>query len=367
MATPINGALGAHLAGAGPARECIAENGTDRPGGLAEMPQPTSHELKGKNMNLTKLLSLSRKEQTEVVNAIDPAQVKGRAMKRQLAKMKKKEGGFTLLELLVVVGIIAAIAGTATILLRDTDRQAMAAAHVAMMDELMKGVETYKKLNDESFPTNFDSLMRNTTNTLVAATSVGAVTTDVLNEDLAASLADITLTAAQAALLKESGIDSVRILAANDPNGTTAGDCSATGIKDLIKHKGNNITAATVFRVPTANGCGYAADYAIDDAIATQVLQRWAVAGNERVNAGAADVLVALGLGPDTSLFNPANRGAMTTVPVYRHVSNDEYNRFIALFNVDEAVGEVRLQAIIDGAGDTKDEELGEWDNTRPT
>lgn len=340
-------------------------------------------------MNLTKLLSLSRKEQTEVVNAIDPAQVKSRAMKRQLAKMKKKEGGFTLLELLVVVGIIAAIAGTATILLRDTDRQAMAAAHVAMMDELMKGVETYKKLNAESFPTGFDSLMRNATNTLVGATSVGAVTTDILNQDLYGSLAASTITGDEAQLLIDSGITQVRIINnAADPNGATAdGDCTAAGIKTLINHKGNNVTASTIFRAAGdngatgngANGCGYGSavngaptNYVLSSAD-TMAIMTWPAAEAGRVNAdptaiGAGDQkLVALGIGPDTSLFNPALRGAMTTVPVYRHVAADEYNRFVALFNVDSVVGEVRLQAIIDGAGDTKDEELGEWDNTRPT
>ena len=66
--------------------------------------------------------------------------------------------GFTLLELLVVVAILAAIAGTATIALQDTDARASAAAHVAMMDELNKGVRTFRVLNKNALPNNFDSL-----------------------------------------------------------------------------------------------------------------------------------------------------------------------------------------------------------------
>jgi prepilin-type N-terminal cleavage/methylation domain-containing protein len=339
-------------------------------------------------MKLINLLSMSRKQQTEVVNGIDPAQVKGRALKRQLTRMKKKEGGFTLLELLVVVGIIAAIAGTATILLRDTDRQAMAAAHVAMMDELMKGIETYKKLNAESFPTTFDSLMRNATNTLVGAASVGAVDTDILNQDLFGSLAASTITGDAAQLLIDSGVTNVRIIDnAADPNGAAAGDCSATDIKTLIGHKGNNVTASTIFRTAGdngvtgfgANGCGYGdaatsapANYTLSSAD-VMAIHTWPSTGAGRVNADPARIvpgdqtLVALGIGPDSSLFDPSRRGAMTGAPIYRHVAADEYNRFVVLFNVDETAGEVRLQAIIDGAGDTKDEELGEWDNTRPT
>lgn len=315
----------------------------------------------------------SEKQVVETLASIQPERVPSR-LRGKLAQVKQKQGGFTLLELLVVVAIIAAIAGTSTILLRDTDRQAAAAAHVAMMDELMKGIETYKKLNAESFPTRFDSLMRNATNTLVGAASVGDVDTDVLNQDLFGSMVQGQITGTSAQLLIDAGITQVRIINnAADPNGAAApGDCSAAEIKNLINHKGNNVTASTIFRdAAAANGCGYATNYALNSADTMEVMT-WPTGEARRVNAdpalvGVSQTLVALGVGPDTTLFDPSRRGAMTTTPVYRHVAADEYNRFVVLFNVDSLVGEVRLQAIIDGAGDTKDEELGEWDNTRPT
>ena len=80
---------------------------------------------------LNKLMAMSKAELKSRIQAIDAAAVKGRALRRQLAGLKKKEGGFTLLELLVVVAILAAIAGTATVMLQDTDRKAAAGAHVA--------------------------------------------------------------------------------------------------------------------------------------------------------------------------------------------------------------------------------------------
>ncbi|MCG8428274.1 MAG: hypothetical protein MI754_13045, partial [Chromatiales bacterium] len=96
------------------------------------------------------------------------------------------------------------------------------------------------------------------------------------------------------------------------------------------------------------------------------------------INAGVEDapVLMAVGLGPSSNLFNANDLGGMTSVPVYRHVSETEYNRFIALFNIGTvnaggtgmtAGDQVSLTAIVDGAGDTKEEELGEWDGTRNT
>ncbi len=294
--------------------------------------------------------------------------VLNRTTRRSLSRIRSKQGGFTLLELLVVVAIIAAIAGTSTILLRDTDRQAAAAAHVAMMDELVKGIHTFKKLNGEAFPDNFDSLQ-------TVATSAGALLgTDaaVVNADLAASLsaAGHTLTAVTLGLLNDAGITQVRKIDQTvTSGGWTTGDCTPANIKTLINHKGNDVTAATIFTAATHGsdliGCGASHTLAAADVLEAFDTSTATLAA--RINAAQNDIVVALGVGPDTTLFNPSLRGAMSTVPTYRHVAGDEYNRFIALFNVDTTAGEVRLQGVIDGAGDTKDEELGEWDNTRPT
>lgn len=315
----------------------------------------------------------SEKQVVETLASIQPERVPSR-LRGRLAKVKQKQGGFTLLELLVVVAIIAAIAGTSTILLRDTDRQAAAAAHVAMMDELIKGISTYAKLNDNKFPDRYDSLQAVAGDP--GATVPAGTLAAVINADLAASLATATLDADQVDLLAEAGIEKLRFIdsTVTDAN-WSAGDCTSANIQALINHKGNNVTASTIFSSAThkdgANnvriGCGGTNDRTL---AASDVVVTWASTEAARVNAptlSADQTLVALGIGPDTTLFNPENRGAMTTVPTYRHVAADEYNRFIAIFNVDKAVGEVRLQAIVDGAGDTKDEELGEWDNTRPT
>jgi len=308
----------------------------------------------------------SEKQVVETLASIQPERVPSR-LRGKLAQVKQKQGGFTLLELLVVVAIIAAIAGTSTILLRDTDRQAAAAAHVAMMDQLVKGIHAFKKLNGEDFPDNFDSLQTVAT----AATAPGGTLAAVINPDLAASLSGThALTATTLGLLNDVGINTVRVInQAATSAGWTTGDCTPANIKALINHKGNDVTASTIFSSADHGGdligCGASRTLVAADVLTTFDTTTAAVAA--RVNAQAGDLLVALGIGPDSNLFDPKRRGAMSTVPTYRHVDGDEYNRFIALFNVDQAVGEVRLQAVIDGAGDTKDEELGEWDNTRPT
>lgn len=326
---------------------------------------------------------------------VEESQIQDAELRAKFRSLKAKQGGFTLLELLVVVAILAAIAGTAAIALQDTDARASAAAHVAMMDELNKGIRTFRVLNKNTLPTNFDSLIQTTA---TDGTTGAAVLGVAAIEDIAL----VDLIEGSAENLNAVGINSLRYAhadAAANPDGE--GDCS--DIEALIASRGNAVVAGNVFLSPEANGCGYSV--AIDDQDgATDGFQYTTPAkvavwtgGYERVLGQAgqgfdattittdgtaltaapvgAPVLMAVGLGPSSNLFNANDLGGMTTVPVYRHVSETEYNRFVALFNIGTTTSgtawtaneQVTLTAIVDGAGDTKEEELGEWDGTRNT
>jgi len=343
------------------------------------------------------------KSLTQKFNAIqasDVANISDSELKSKFLKLKAaKQTGFTLLELLVVVAILAAIAGTASIALQDTDARASAAAHVAMMDELNKGIRTFRVLNKNALPTNFDTIIQ-TTGVLNDGTAGASLLGASALDNTVVQLLDLNDGAGE--ILEGGGIDSLRYVqadAAADPD--DAGDCSNVG--DLIASRGNAVVAGNIFMSPAANGCGYSV--AITDQDGTTDGFQFTTApkvaiwtgGYERVmgQAGAgfdvtapatdgavltaatvgAPILMAVGLGPSSNLFNANDLGGMTTVPVYRHVSEVQYNRFIALFNIGTATSattwdagdQVSLTAIIDGAGDTKEEELGEWDGTRNT
>ncbi|MBL0711897.1 MAG: type II secretion system protein [Colwellia sp.] len=344
---------------------------------------------------MIKNLWAKRHALTAKFNNIQASDIADTELKSKFMKLKAKQTGFTLLELLVVVAILAAIAGTASIALQDTDARASAAAHVVMMDELNKGIRTFRVLNKNTLPTNFDSLIQTTApdgKTDAAQLSVSAI------EDVAL----FALTAPVAEILDAGGINSLRYVhadAAADPDGE--GNCA--DVEALIKSRGNAVVAGNIFLSPAASGCGYSASLADDDAAAgyqytsAANIMLW-TGGAERiigqdgeafdttkiaVTTGAitagvagAPVMMAVGLGPSSNLFNANDLGGLTTVPVYRHVSGTEYNRFTALFNIGkvnatsdgiDAADQVSLAAIVDGAGDTKEEELGEWDGTRNT
>lgn len=315
---------------------------------------------------LKKLMGQSKAQLQSLVQSIDANAIQNSALRRKLAGLKRKDGGFTLLELLVVVAILAAIAGTATIMLQDTDRKGAAAAHVAMMDELSKGIQTFRVLNQGLYPNNFDSLLKNGTNVLTGATSLSGF----VNTDLLANLTAGTYTAAEVNALAEVGITTAKVIdtTADANTATFPGDCSTgANILTMLLSKTSDATPQNIFKdSATGNGCGFAAGAPIASGDA---VYRW-TGGETRVNAQAGEQLIAFGVGPDSSLFNPSIIGSLSNVPVYRHTAPGEYNRFVVLFNagtVAAPAGQATFQAIIDGAGDTKDEELGEVDNIRKT
>ena len=329
----------------------------------------------------------------------------------QKIRNKAKQGGFTLLELLVVVAILAAIAGTATIALQDTDARASAAAHVAMMDELNKGVRTFRVLQRNQLPNNLDSLV---------AKDADKYELLPKGDDKILAIEDVVagkLTAEMASVMKEIGMTHLRYINADasksgtddDGNPTGGGlpkdvdSCAAANLQAQVANRGNNMVAGNIFQGPEGNGCGESVAVAKDVEVAfwsgsvervmgpgaygdAKVKLTGKVVGLDSSDAtigATAPVLMAVGMGPSSNLFDASELGGMTSVPVYRHVAADQYNRFIGLFKIAEgtyakdgesaaawtvaAVDQVAFVGTVDGAGDTKEEELGEWDGSRNT
>jgi prepilin-type N-terminal cleavage/methylation domain-containing protein len=333
---------------------------------------------------------------------------------KEVVKFQKKTGqrGFTLLELLVVVAILAAIAGTATIALQDTDARAAAAAHVAMMDEMNKGIRTFRVLRGNEYPGGFDSLVQ---------VDDAALANPTLLDTLADSsiFAVQTLSVANYGMWASTGFNAFGYVAEDQqPDGYVSGsfDCgvaSGTSLAALIESKQNAIVPGNIFLSANGNGCGVRADVTDDldnngtaddpgyfvtsqaagaaPVTAAGVTAALPIAvwngGAERLtgqaeagayNAEGNTAFMAVGIGPASNLFEANVLGGMTSVPTYRHVKGAEYNRFFAIWDIGTYAAAApadgilfhdhpQLTTIVDSAGDTKEEELGEWDGTRNT
>lgn len=295
-----------------------------------------------------------------------------------------KQKGFTLLELLVAVSILATVAGTASMAFKDTDVRSAAAIHAAIIDELDKGIRSYRVLNHNRLPTTFDSLLQ--AETVTASTAVNTIDTPQLYSELALnSLAMVELTESVAKDLRDVGINKLLYVAKNqNPQGV--GDCQ--DIHSMVKDKHNQITAGSIYLSQGSNGCGKVLSLKSGDEIAV-----W-TGGYERIIGGdgagfdevpfstdsngklvvaqqGAPVFLAVGAGSGSTLFDARTLGSLTASPVYRNIQIHQYNRFILLFNIGvyNADGTIErnpagigLAAVVGALGKTAQEELGIFD-----
>jgi len=270
-----------------------------------------------------------------------------------------------------------------------------------MMDELNKGVRTFRVLNGNQLPNNFDSLLY-AADTSVAAPITTALLPNADGEILAiGDVAAGALIADVDTIMAEIGMTSLRVIneaTANFGDGSVVtADCANTAIQTTVANRGNAMVAGNIFNGEAGNGCG--ASVAVSDmasiAYWTGSIERLigpgdyglatydgsAITGVSTATEATAPIFLAVGFGPSSNLFNANDLGGLTSVPAYRHVPGNQYNRFVGMFHVANsstidtgttwatpvAKDQVSYAAVVDGAGDTKDEELGEWDGTRNT
>lgn len=312
------------------------------------------------------------------VNDIQDAELRGKAK-----TLKAKQGGFTLLELLVVVAILAAIAGTATISLSEAEKQTRSGLHASMMDGLTKALHTFPVLNKGEFPGYLDSLVyTNAGATALVGTvphekAAGAeavaeiVGTDSTVMQLSgANFGPLAINAELLAKLTNAGLNKVMALDASVAECQTT--ATANTLADNLREGTKKIN--NLFR-PTTDGCGKEMDVQAADVLvnykgkyqalmgingkvleektltidaATGVLDPTASASNP-----GAPITLALGLGPSATLFDPNTVGGMTATPNYRGGNDIQYNRFIGLFQIGEVALDFGADEVLGGGDDS--------------
>jgi prepilin-type N-terminal cleavage/methylation domain-containing protein len=332
-----------------------------------------------------------------------------------MQNMNKKQGGFTLLELLVVVGIMAVLGGAMISSFGGQEQKAARGAATQTIAGVEDALRIYKAVNDV-LPADLESLaclpqtgVDFSTLAVNNGPSTGLGADIELNQaykfggqtnaagfggGLGKKVADkfdlISLTTEASQALTDAGITTLRYAdtaACDNPDAesntaTEATQGSNTAAGDLVDmdipaHAFENFRAGT----DKNRGRGFS-----QPLVAGAPVMVWKAGpdgyNNTKLGAGATDVLVGLGIGQASDLVGGPD-SPFAKAPFYGQVGKDKYNHFIALVNIgttaDDAAGNVLdmddatngvtaltegaayVQAVVDPRGDFLDEEMAEF------
>ena len=306
-------------------------------------------------------------------------------------KNKTSKKYFTLLELLVIVGILAIVGGSLITAYDGLTAQAAKATATHSIAGVTNSVRAYN-VTEKSLPNNVESLAAVTPtafdfdadlhdNVATTVDEANAAKAGLLGSKVAAKFGIRNLTETQLGNLRDAGITSVRYIDLGG-NDTTASDLTienANGVAAVNVGSIDDIDIPQLaFGVPRAGdnrnrGRGFAFD--ISAAAATDVpFMVWddvdpaapsANFDNVKLGADPAAVLVGFGIGNDSSIVGVDNNsdGAVGNVrfnsaPFYGDVAKNEYSHYIMLVDVEQSPA--LLVAVVDARGDFLVEEFAE-------
>jgi prepilin-type N-terminal cleavage/methylation domain-containing protein len=319
-----------------------------------------------------------------------------------MKNMKNKQGGFTLLELLVVVGIMAIIGGALISSFGGQETKAARGVATQAIAGVESAIRTHAVVEGE-LPSGLEALACVPFDAAYTAATYGAlavVPTVLGTGDSAAAasayvyggesnLASVgggmglkvankfTLTAIAAdgvTALTEAGIQTVRygIAAAcdNDPAstqtvaiGTVSGEIGGGTLVALdIPGQAFEDPRPDGLTAWKNRGLGFSSPLA-----ATMPLMVWKAGtdgyNNKKLGAAEFDQLIGLGVGASSDLVGNAN-SPFAKAPFYGQVGKDKYSHYIALINIGPVGSEFDVafvQAVVDARGDFLDEEIAEF------
>lgn len=348
--------------------------------------------------------------------------IKDEELRRKALQLKQKQGGFTLLELLVVVAILAVMGGLAIGSYGDKTTQAARGAATNTIAAVSSMVQAYQA-TAKVLPNNLDTLVcaAPAAGTIAIADSIaygGASDLPGIGGGIGAKLnGKLTLLAipnAQLGALNSAGINNLRY----GLHGATNSSCDTVGGTDITaptavadidfgagfnaaapnaypngslaeadipnrgfdfaaagRNRGRGFVKSTVD--PTTGALQASATLA---SLPLQVL-RPGVNGIDsvKIGAGKRDILVVLGLGNNATMITDTtgNRVA-ASAPFYGDVGKDKYGRYVAVFKVGTAATDAGAQwtqaqidaataaskaafiTVLDARGDFLDEEYAE-------
>jgi prepilin-type N-terminal cleavage/methylation domain-containing protein len=249
-------------------------------------------------------------------------------------KSLKKQGGFTLLELLVVVGLMAAVAVVAVSTYDDADASASISTDLSNMQSIDQGMRNYAGKHNGDFPEQLDSLVTQAGVAYVALAPETQAALQVLPVDVN----DSTGEAIREALENNGMGDFQFIIEANntttavykqDPNAQHS-EASGNGVEE----DADTATRLTIVANKLAGTCEIdGADYSAANTLAAAAAKTNALnAISDQFEGDVCNVVVALGVGGDAAADSGGAIGATSSDAVKDKAAH--YSRYLGLFHV---------------------------------
>lgn len=293
----------------------------------------------------------------------------------------RKQDGFTLLELVIVIAILAVIGGAALVAYDGLDSKAAKSQATFNLAAIDKGVRMSKVITG-NYPDDLDLVVQSDA-TLADPTSTTAVSADtngfftriprsLEGMDNDATTADglfsfYPLSAEMVTAFDEVGIDSFRgIVAASDT--ATAIDLANRAFDAAPTGVGAEVAVSLNRVVPIIRTQNHGAANSNDLAAITGL------------PSDTAHIVVALGLGNNSSIVSDditVNSANFSEAPFYSDLASTEYGRFYLLFHIasdgdandtieaGEVFSEARFVGVLDAEGNWLDQEFADANGTK--